>query len=1056
MSTAAGAEIHQHVNAVAGTAYGVIGADLHVFGDGTPLYLLEEHRRHDVSDRAWLRELPSRMLNARAGVVAFTGRDRERDELHAWLAAGPRLAVRWLHAPGGQGKTRLADHIAAHAAACGWKVVVAVPHVGTPTALQDSQDLRLDGHRGVLLIVDYADRYPLSTLIWLLRNSLLHQPDQPARVLMLARGASAWPALRATLEDPGVQAGTSEHYLNPLPDDAGDRWAMFTAARDSFAAIYQLPNPAVIAPPIGLDHPEFGLTLTVHVAALVAVDAHATGDQPPTHPEQLTRHLLDRERQHWTRLYEGRTRGLDHHTPDSVMARTVFTAALTGALPHPEATTLLRRVEHELPVERILTDHGRCYPPTDPNQITALEPLYPDRLAEDFIAHTLPGPHHPAEPWAPTRLNELLQPPPPSAKRRWWSRRSATPTATTAYLARAVTFLTAAAARWPHLGPAHLYPLLRAQPQLAIIAGSATLTTLAAIPNIDLDVLEAVEALLPDSRHVDLDIGAAAITTTLTRHRLATTSDPAEHARLHADHAFRLDHAGRWEEALTAAEEAASLYRRLAAVNPAAYLPDLASSLNNLGIQLSEVGHREEALPLAEEAAAICRRLAEVNPAAHLPNLAGSLNNLGEWLSKVGRREEALAPAEEAVAIRRRLAEVNPAAYLPDLASSLNNLGIRLSEVGRREEALAPVEEAVAIRRRLAEANPAANLPNLARSLNNLGVRLSEVGRWEEALPLAEETAGLYRRLAEVNPAAYLPDLASSLNNLGIRLSNVGRWEEALPLAEETAGLYRRLAEVNPAAHLPDLASSLNSLGVRLSEVGRREEALRLAQEATGLYWRLAEVNPAAYLPNFASSLNNLGLRLSEVGYQAEALPLAEEATGLYRRLAEVNPAAYLPRLANSLNNHGILLLEVGHREEALPLAEEAAAICRRLAEVNPAAYLPHLAGSLNNLGVQLSEVGRQEEALALVEEAVAIHRRLAEANPAANLPDLARSLLAYARVGANVDAEMPRALAAVTESIGLYEPLARQLPQVFTDQLATAQQIRAAIIEHLSSNPEP
>ncbi|TYC14930.1 hypothetical protein FXF52_39700, partial [Micromonospora sp. MP36] len=132
MSIEPGSQIHQHVTAVAGTAYGVIGADLHVFGDGTPLYLLEEHRPSAVPDRAWLRELPSRMLNAGAGVVAFTGRNHERDELHAWREAGPRLAVRWLHAPGGQGKTRLADHIAAQAAADGWKVVVAVPHVGTP------------------------------------------------------------------------------------------------------------------------------------------------------------------------------------------------------------------------------------------------------------------------------------------------------------------------------------------------------------------------------------------------------------------------------------------------------------------------------------------------------------------------------------------------------------------------------------------------------------------------------------------------------------------------------------------------------------------------------------------------------------------------------------------------------------------------------------------------------------------------------------------------------------------------------------------------------------
>ncbi|MEW2458837.1 tetratricopeptide repeat protein, partial [Streptomyces albus] len=51
--------------------------------------------------------------------------------------------------------------------------------------------------------------------------------------------------------------------------------------------------------------------------------------------------------------------------------------------------------------------------------------------------------------------------------------------------------------------------------------------------------------------------------------------------------------------------------------------------LANLGAVLSEVGRREEALVIAEEAVAIRRRLAAENPAAHEPSLASALNNLG-------------------------------------------------------------------------------------------------------------------------------------------------------------------------------------------------------------------------------------------------------------------------------------------------------------------------------------------------------------------------------------------------------------------------------------------
>jgi tetratricopeptide (TPR) repeat protein len=156
------------------------------------------------------------------------------------------------------------------------------------------------------------------------------------------------------------------------------------------------------------------------------------------------------------------------------------------------------------------------------------------------------------------------------------------------------------------------------------------------------------------------------------------------------------------------------------------------------------LGRRERALPPTEEAVSLYRRLAQANPAAHLPNLATSLSNLGIRLSELGHHDQGLAPTEEAVTLCRRLAQANPAAHLPDLAMSLSNLGIRLSGLGRREQALPPTEEAVTLYHQLAQANPAAHLPNLTTSLNNLGNRLSELGRETEVVGVIETTlAGL-------------------------------------------------------------------------------------------------------------------------------------------------------------------------------------------------------------------------------------------------------------------------------------------------------------------------
>ena len=156
------------------------------------------------------------------------------------------------------------------------------------------------------------------------------------------------------------------------------------------------------------------------------------------------------------------------------------------------------------------------------------------------------------------------------------------------------------------------------------------------------------------------------------------------------------------------------------------------------------MGRREEALETAGEAVAIRRQLAEASPAAYLPDLAGSLNNLANRLGESGRREEALETAGEAVALYRQLAEASPAAYLPDLAGSLNNLANRLGESGRREEALETAGEAVALCRQLAEASPAAYLPDLATSLNNLANRLGEAGQAEQAEELFADTLAAF------------------------------------------------------------------------------------------------------------------------------------------------------------------------------------------------------------------------------------------------------------------------------------------------------------------------
>jgi tetratricopeptide (TPR) repeat protein len=797
----------------------------------------------------------------------------------------------------------------------------------------------------------------------------------PVRVLLLARPCGGWwQGVRAALQEHDLTAARSGHdltaavtadHLAPLVPAPADRLLLFDAARDRFATLLGFTGIASVArpPKLGTDL-EYGRALTVQMAALAGVDAAIRGATPPVEAVDLSTYLLDRERWHWQKLHAksriadgGGTDETAITTSPTVMAHTVYTAILTRPLPHPGGAEVLVRagIASQTDVGRVLIDHAVCYPPTD--QSTVLEPLYPDRLAEDFLALTSPGhPHGGADPWAATALSALLTPDPDPP----------------AYARQAITVLIEATQRWPHLAQ-HLFPLLQAHPQLAMACGGAALTTLADTPGIDLAVLEAIEPLLPAKRHIDLDIAAAAITTKLTEHRLASTTDPAERARLYATHAKRLIYAGMLDGALPPAQKAVDLHRQLAGTNPQTHLPDLAGALNNLSIILSEMGRREQAITTAEEASRTFRQLARKDPLAYLPDLAKSLQNVGICLWGLGREEEALAPAEEAVAIHRRLAQIGRVFSFPDFAGSLHVLNLVLSRLGRKEEALGAAEEAVKLYRGLDELNPAAYRRDFAASLNSLGNLLRELGRGQEALATAEEATGIYRHLAATNPHAHHPALAGSLHNLSVILWELGRTEEALISAEEAMIIFRRLATTGPHAHQPGLATSLSSLSGILWERGRAEEALSVAEEAVAIQRRLAAAYPEAHRPDLGSLLQNVGGMLSKSG-RKEAVAMVKEAVAIQRQLAAANPEAHQPGLAAALATFAWVCANLNtDLTEALEAITESISDYQNLALDLPQRYGERLFAAYQTAADVLDGLGRTGEA-------VEVRRQLDEA----------------------------------------------------------------------------
>ena len=964
------------------------------------------------------------LLHPANEVVSFTGRDEQLRELRSWCSQKTAAVVRLVVAPGGYGKTRLARQFAATLAAGGWQVWPV-----RPTGEADlAQTIREQPPaKSTLIVIDYAETREPAALGALIAAAVNHRGR--VRLLLLARTAGAWwsglsrwcPQYPALIDSLTIAANVIDL---PARVDAHTTDEIIALAAGDFAEHLDLAVPVLT--PSG--YPPDSPLLRLHAYALLAV----LGAPPPGGTDVLAE-VLTHEARYW---YARARRAHPPLLPDTIdetrtavlLGQLVGIAALCGAATDQQTTQLVRRTPalagaDDEQLRRWATWLADLYPSdstdtTDRGAGSGLGTLQPDLLAEHLAMRTLTA-------CTTTQITAIVD---------GLSHTQAV---------QVLTVLGRARTSYPSLDvvlPAVLGADVSTMTEAVITVarqfpGLYTPTIVTQLASADLTP-ERLRALARQVPYPSIELSPIALAlTSRIAHPNQPATGPVDRAFWLDWHTLRLAEAGRRAEALIVSQEAVTLRRELTKANRDAYLPHLATSVNNHATFLAEAGRRAEALTVSQEAVTLRRELTKANRDAYLPDLATSVNNHANRLAEAGRRAEALTVSQEAVTLYRELAEANRDAYLPDLAMSVNNHANRLAEAGRRAEALTVSQEAVTLYRELAEANRDAYLPDLAMSVNNHANRLAEAGRRAEALIVSQEAVTLRRELVEANRDAYLPDLATSVNNHALRLAEAGRRAEALIVSQEAVTLRRELVEANRDAYLPDLAMSVNNHALRLAEAGRRAEALIVSQEAVTLYRELVEANRDAYLPDLAMSVNNHALRLAEAGRRAEALIVSQEALTLRRELVEANRDAYLPDLAMSVNNHALRLAEAGRRAEALIVSQEAVTLYRELVEANRDAYLPDLATSVNNHALRLAEAGRRAEALIVSQEAVTLYRELVEANRDAYLPDLATSLWTFALVRQSLGTELGMAIAAATQAEAIFTELAATEPDAFTER---------------------
>ncbi|HEX6291082.1 MAG TPA: tetratricopeptide repeat protein [Herpetosiphonaceae bacterium] len=355
---------------------------------------------------------------------------------------------------------------------------------------------------------------------------------------------------------------------------------------------------------------------------------------------------------------------------------------------------------------------------------------------------------------------------------------------------------------------------------------------------------------------------------------------------------------GVYPEAQSYLEQALAIRERVLGTDH----PDIATSLNNLGVVLSRQGQYATAQRYFEHALAIRQRVLEVDH----PDTTTSLNNLGSVLYEQGQYAAAQRYFEQALAIRERVLGADH----PNRAMSLNNLGSVLMDQGQYAEAQRYLEQALAIRQRVLEADH----PSIAVSLNNVGVVLHEQGQPRAAQGYHEQALAIRQRALGANH----PDTAQSLHNLGVVLYEQEQYTAARGYFEQALAMYQQVL----GADHPDTARSLNRLGLVLSRQKQYAAAQRYFEQALAIRERVLGTDH----PDTARTLRGLGELLHAQEKVAQARRYLEQALAIFaQRLGPQHPdtAGTLNHLAGVLHAQGECSEARLHLQRALGILEK-------------------------------------------------------------------------------------------------------------------------------------
>ncbi|ARF56488.1 tetratricopeptide repeat protein [Streptomyces gilvosporeus] len=786
------------------------------------------------------RHQPSYLLHPGNQVVPYRQPVADLKTLADWRDGGEAFSVLLLHGPGGQGKTRTAQHFASCAVADGWSVAQARDLSTAAPALSPAEGAPAER---LLIVVDYAERWRYPSLLAMLESTRGAGRARVVRVLLLARsGTPLWDRLEAELD------GLDMAYAPPMSLGgfaAASRAACFAEARAAFARALDVPE---VSPPVPSDlaDPVYASPLTLHMAALAGVVA---ASQNEARPADISRYLLLHERRRWNA---------------SAAAGTVRTLVVLATLFGPARTResaralLLAAGAADGPAEadRALTAHRALYP-SDRH----LAPLRPDRFAEDFLGWHLGRDQDAREDLAALLTGDG------TPLQDGDIRQALIVLANAARHEPVRDLLDTVVTRRADLAESSPAVLLAVAEHLPL--GTALAFARRPIKGVELSyarlrLAQRVAEAVPDGAPPDIDIMRLWL---LGRELLE-----------YGEYAQAADVLGR-------AVRQARAYRDHPEIGDPAELAEL---LNLYAQTLAFSGREQQSVHATTEAVELLREQpavpSDVDPSRHKELLARSLANHANALAETagtGNLPKALAAAEEAIALYRELAAEDSDAYGGALVRAEERVARLLHEVGRPEEALQVGLRAADMLRRLSAEDPEEHREAYGNTLHNLGLSLKATGQSEQAVRALSEAADHYRYLAQHIPLRFLDRLAGCLLSLSEVLEGLGRVGERVRVLRELVAVERQMRERGPVPDERRLAVTMFCLGQQLAIQGDDEHAVAPLTEATELLRSLAERNPGS-VPVLSEALIRLGSVQSALGDRTAAEAAEREAVALY------------------------------------------------------------------------------------------------------------------------------------------------------------------------------